>query len=404
MADLAKPLVINLAPVGGGGGVQNALSFLEQLAADSQTCEQAMVTARAGSPIERSCREHGLPTAVFDNGLAGRLAFGAGLSEVFSRGQTVFTLFGGPPWTTRGKCLNIAGCALSNLFYPEVWFWGAQPPLRRWRSELIDVYRRRWMERADYWIFETGVLARRAVELARFPAERVAVVRMACSALVDPSQVRPEAAADFEARLPAGFRLLFLCSAHRNKRLHCLPAIAVELARNGVGGVRFVLTLDEQSEYWHAIAREARSQGVEEAFCNLGPVGHTDVASLISRCGAMGTFSALESFSNNFVEAWRMGVPLLVSDRDWAREACGKGALYIEVEQAAGAAEAIARVAGEGAVREHLVQEGTRQLSTYPSPTAKYRSYLEQIRRARELGPCPERERRAITWPRIQRR
>lgn len=398
------PLILNLLTARAGGGLQNTLSLVRTLASQRpDLVHQTVAIVRGGTPIALECREAGMRTVQVADSYWGRLAIELRCRRHFARGSTCFAPFGAPMLAGSRHFLNVVGVAVSNLFYPEVPFWHEYPWHYRLKRHVVDAYRRWSIGQADYWVFETPILARRAVELARFPEARVGVVRMAPSTLVSPQAVHPEAVAGFERRLPKAFRMLFLCGANPNKRLHRLPAIARELIRAGRGNIAFITTFDPTNAWGKRVLSTAEAIGVGDLFVNLGPVAQSAVASLISCCDAMGTFSVLESFSNNFVEAWRMGKPLVVTDADWARDACGRGAIYVDPEAPRYTASVLASLASDAGWANSLAELGARQLATYPSAEGKLTTYLEHLDIAQELGPCPAKERGRIVWPSMGR-
>lgn len=395
--------IINMLPVGPqGGGLQNSLSFLNVLADDRSALEPFIVILKSGSPLHRLAEERGLPFETVHSSFSGRLKFEMKTRSRFRKSQMCFSIFGPCMVRSSGYLVNAAGCVYSNLFYPEIHFWSFLPPLKRMAKEMMDVVRRNLTMKADFWIFETQVLARRAVELCGFPPDRVGVVRMAASSLVGPEKVKPEIVEQYERRLPRGFRFLHLCGSHPNKRLHSLPLLARSIKQKADDFV-FVLTAPSSSPYIVSIMEQARVLGVERHIVNIGPCPAENVASVISCCQSMCTFSRLESFSNNFVESWRMNRPLVVSDADWARDSCGEGALYVDPDAPDACADAMVQLMRGESMQRDLIAAGSRQLAAYPDPSAKNRMYYECIAKAARLGPCLPELRREIHWPGIQR-
>lgn len=313
--------------------------------------------------------------------------------------QVCFTIFGPPMLGSQARFLNVVGCAYSNLFYPDIDFWCDLTPFRRIVRQSVDRYRFWGTAQADYWIFETEALRQRAIDLCGFPQNRVGVVRMAVSSLVSKARVDLRRRAQLDSLLPGGFRFLFLSSAIPNKRVHCAAAIAVELTRTpNLPDFVFVTTLDHGAAYTKQVVEAFAAAGMSQRLLNVGTVATDDVASLIDCCDGMCNFARLESFSNNFVEAWQMERPLVTTESDWARAACGDGALYINPEHPAQAALAIARLMSDAEERRRLIASGTRQLATYPDARQKTLLYLGQIQKAISLGPCTPAERSTIRW------
>jgi glycosyltransferase involved in cell wall biosynthesis len=390
--------VLNMLPIKEGGGLQNASSFLGSLADSAYDLRKSLALLRGSSPLVEICRRSGIPyLASAGTSNLDRLKLELFRSDIFLRRRACFTLFGPPVVASLGRTVNVVGCAYSNLFYPEIPFWSPLPPLKRVIREGIDVVRRKGLEVADFWIFETETLRRRSVELCGFPEERVSVVRMAPSLLVSKLNVEPNRSAAFSALLPSAFRILYLSGVNPNKRVHLVPRIAKQMMQMGFEDFCFVLTLDEKSSYSKDIRSVSADAGLSWHVVNVGPVAPEDVSNLINACDAMCTLSVLESFSNNFVEAWRMEKPLVVTDADWARDSCENAALYVDPTTIAAAAGFIS-LAKEPLECKRLVSQGIAQLSKFHTPKTKLEAYVRIIERAVELGPMSQESRKTIHW------
>jgi glycosyltransferase involved in cell wall biosynthesis len=394
----ADTIILNFLTIGAGGGLQNSLSLLEGLAQDRIEKKSCLAIVKESSQVQDTCIKYSIPHIPVPASLSGRLLAELTYPRKFLKGQTCFTLFGPPMLRSTGYLMNIVGCAYSNLLYPDLNFWAHLKGKARLKAELVDLYRRRGMTLADYWIFETDTLAQRAIQHCGVSKDRVGVVRMAVSRLVVPSKIMEHRKQDYLTQLSKGFPFLFLCSDNPNKRLHLLPFIAQEMIKMGVGNFCFVTTLDETSKYARELLSSFDSYGISSYLVNIGTVRPDDVASLIDSCGAMCTFSLLESFSNNFVEAWSMQKPLLVTAADWAEDSCGEAALYVKPENPQECASHMARIVRDAKLRQQLVREGSQQLSRYPTPEEKVTAYFEQIHKAVVLGPLGIAERRKLRW------
>lgn len=392
-------LLVDLTSARAGGGLQNAMSFVMSLAEDRDTAPGCLVLVAQESPLPTVCCDLGVAYLAVPH--RRRRALERSLLPHLLPGTPCFTLFaGGLPLVGGTHLLHIVGCALSNLFHPEVPFWSYVPWPRRARHHLVDVVRWRSLTQADYWIFETAELAHRAVSLAGFPRERVEVVRMAVSPAVSPSRVDAAKCAQLELTLPLPPRLLFLSSTNPNKRLHCVPRVLAAWPAELGAPPSCVLTIPPESEYARGIAKEATRLGVSDRVSFIGRVPPDDVANVIACSDAVCLFSRLESFSNNCVEAWAMGKPLVVTDAAWAHDACGPAAVYLDPESPADAASRLAHLLRSSRAQRCTVASGYRQLRSYPSAAEKYSMYLAAIMRAKSAGPCPPSVRGRIRRPR----
>ncbi|MGO8698222.1 MAG: glycosyltransferase family 4 protein [Limisphaerales bacterium] len=394
-------LVLNFLPIYEGGGLQNALSFVDTLLDKDCAGLNVQAVVRCGSEIHQKCEKAGIRCCVVANGRMGRLRFELSCRSVFKRGQVCFTHFGPIMLSSAGYLINVNGCAYCNLFYPDINCWSYLPIRQRIIAEAIDCLRRRYTSRADYWIFETEVLKERAIRLCGFPAERVGVVPMAVSRLVSPEKVNLAAKAELETSLKPGLKFLFLNSANPNKRIHLLPDLAAEMRSRGANDFVFVTTMNPESFYSRDVAARFREMKLERHFQNLGPVAPDRVASLIACADAMCNFCRVESFSNNFIEAWTMQLPLVVTDCDWAKAACGRSALYVNPENLAECALTLGRLMQDANLRRSIVEEGKLQLKKHPTSQEKTRLYFEAIDRACSLGFCERSLQNSIRWPRM---
>lgn len=378
-------IVLNFVPLKSGGGVQVGLDFIEQLRRSGKR-HQWFLVATEGTPLSRTqeCRHLQVVKKV-GNSIWSRLwfeYFGCRNLTANLKADLVYTQFG-PQWPG-ASVINIVGCAYSNLFYPEIDFWGRLPFLKRVARICVDVMRMWRLRRAHHVIFETEDLAQRAVSLTGLKAERVSWVKPSISSLVALDKMHAPTRELFEA-LPPGFKVLLLSTYNPNKNIELLPHIANALReRDPYNDVLFVITLPPRSGDLERIMRAARELGIEKRIANVGPIQHEGCSEAYRATDLVILPSQLESFSNTIAEAWTMQRPLLISDMDWARSLCGAGAAYFQYRDPQSAAEQIIRLRSDVGYYRNLVSEGERMLHTYPLPGDRFRQYLSIIE---QYGP-----------------
>jgi glycosyltransferase involved in cell wall biosynthesis len=357
-------IIINLVPIAAGGGLQNALSFLQQLPTVPELCDRAQVVCVHGSAIHQSCRVLGLDYVAVKGGVFGRLAYELWLGRRIvraSRARLVFSLFGNAPINS-GPVHRISGFAYSNIIQPEIPFWDFLRVHRRIFTKFKDKGRLWLARRADEIILETDYLRARS-EVGVFARKLLHVVRM------EPSVLVLEARTNQVSRMRASnepFDILYLSGAHPNKRIHLLAPILCGLrercAADGRALFRLVITLPESAPYTFQIQDAFAKHNALDLLKNIGPVRPHDVGALLSQVNAIVNISLLESFSNNWVEAWAFGLPLITTDADWARASCGSSAIYIDPTKPAEAVELLyGSLTSERRLRE-LADAGYRQL------------------------------------------
>jgi glycosyltransferase involved in cell wall biosynthesis len=198
--------------------------------------------------------------------------------------------------------------------------------------------------------------------------------------------------------MPKKFRVLLISGFQKHKNIPLLPKIAAALKRQwAMDDVSFVITLPPQHDGTKQLIAEADSLNVDSMIYNFGPVPETGCAELYSAVDAVILPSAIESFSNTIAEAWSMRKPLLISDLDWARSACGDGAIYFNYNDPNDAASKIVQMRQDAAAVERLLEAGSRMLGTYSTSEQRFLEYLSIIesRHRREIrddaaGVAPE--------------
>ena len=373
MAPVTSDVVlINLVPVGAGGGLQNALSFLTQLA-PLNDAPKFIVACRAGSKVHDKCEELKLPYAVFpDSGLSRAVAEFGGLAKLArkSNAKVIFTLFGAPP-VISGNVTTISGFALSNIIQREVPFWNFLP----WRSRIVkqvkDWFRLQAALRSDEIILETRYLYERA-KGGVFANKVLHIVEMEPSVLVTASgHVKTAHGND-------GFLdILYLSSPHPNKRIHLMAPIISELDHLGIAS-RLVVTMPMGAAYARVVEQAFIDNGVEERIKNIGPVEPKNVADALHNVDAVVNIALLESFSNNWVEAWTAKKPLISTDADWARASCENAAIYIDPLNAKDAALKIQNgLKGQ----DQLLNNGNVRIKELSGGKTKIEKYLDILKR-----------------------
>jgi glycosyltransferase involved in cell wall biosynthesis len=370
-------VIINFLPISSGGGLQNALSFVNELPRNSLS--ECIFIVRRNSLIEDALNRKKFKTLSVKEGLLNRLQFELFARQHFKRDDVCFTFFGPPILSLIGYTHNINGFAYSNLLYPNLDFWWFQPTHKKVKSKVIDLYRKYSMSFADELIYETDILKKRALQDPLLKGINSHVVKMAASSLVSPSKI-DDSDPEFEiVKNLDGFKLLFLSGSQPNKRikefvqtLHVLNQISEKKAY-------MILTMNKEDSYYQSIQKSAEQFGVLKYIVNMKTVLPRKVSTLISHCDALVNVALLESFSNNYIEAWKMSKLLFVTNADWAKHNCGKAAQYIDVNSPGSSANLILYSMQN---KSPILAEIKAHLETFPTSSDKNAQYLEIIKKA----------------------
>jgi hypothetical protein len=362
-------LFINLVPITVGGGLQNAINFLLNIDFSTFKTKSILIVIRDNSTLIDICNKKNFKYKVIKKGFLSRLYY-----ELFfysnKTNSVIFTLFGTKPilsWNT----FTITGCAYSNLFYPEIDFWGYLPIKQRIVKKLKDIYRFNNVKSSNVVIFETDLLRKKAVSEFGFESNNTYVVKMAVSSLIKETEPIN--------RNDKVFKILYLGSAHPNKRQHLIPKIIGQLLNNSYTNFQFIVTMNKNLEYTKNVLDDIDKNNLEKYFLNLEYVNNTEVDQLISSCDAMINIAKLESFSNNFVEAWQMKKLLLVTDADWSRDSCGNAAFYLDVENLEILSNQLIGIITNNSLRNEIILNGENHIQSYPSPIEKMTLFVDII-------------------------
>lgn len=375
-------IILNFVPLKSGGGVQVGLDFIAQLKQHDDKHKWYLV-ATEGTPFEQ-CEETDRfrMLQLVKRDVISRTWFEhVGCRPIVgkARAAIIYTQFG-PQWPG-ASVAQVAGCAYSNLLYPDLNFWAGLPLIARLKKAFIDKSRLRRIKSADAVIFENKTLADRAIYVIGLNPSRVFHVRPAVSSLI--ALDTPHCpTADRTKEIPRGFRILLLSTYNINKRMEMIPPVASILREKyGLSNVIFVLTLPPELKATRMIISEAKRSGVAGNVFNLGPVPPEGCSELYRACNATVLPSRLESFSNNIAESWFHRLPMFISDLDWAHSACGDGAIYFRHGDPESLAEQIASSLSRPSQLEDVAKRGLAMLQTYPNGRERFEQYRAIIER-----------------------
>ena len=384
-------IYLNFLNAPSGGGLQNSASFLQTLVSQNVNLDDFTCFVLKGTILEKLCLENSIRHFSVKRGVLSKTLFELFAIFKLKKGETVFATFGPPLLFTNGYTCNVGGMAISNVFYPEVKFWDYLPLFSKLLKKIKDRYRVSRYKKLDIWIFETQLLADKAINNYCFPQDRVHVIKMAPSALVSVDYI--DRSIDYGLDRSKKY-ILMLCSAHPNKRHHLLPKLASKLKAHGTDDVVFIFTTND-NKYYEGVELTIRELNVENFFKNVGPVAPENVATLINAVDYVMNISLLESFSNNFVEAWAMQKPLITVREEWAFSAAKQAALYLDIKYGEIDLHSFYSALSSNAL--DVVRHGAEILKEYPTATEKNIQYLDLIKKASEVGSLSPKIRRRIS-------
>ena len=186
------------------------------------------------------------------------------------------------------------------------------------------------------------------------------------------------------SRVDEGGLFTFLCVAvyFPNKNLEVLVEAAKRLRSLAQRPFRCLLTINpEQHPAARKLLANIEREKVGDILVNIGSQPPDRLRAIYSSADAFILPTLLESFGRPYVEAMHYGLPILTSDRDFARERCQDAALYFDPLDADTIASAMARVMEDRNLRQRLAEKGRRILAqalTWDEIAARFVEVLER--------------------------
>ncbi len=371
-------ILLNTTTLNKGGALQTSLNFIQQLL--REPAEFTWRLALSGTLAkELAAAGTALPddTAVFEQSPAkdrpARQRLRA-LSDEWSP-DAVLT-FSGPAYV-KFQQPHILGCsepwvthagkaAYQMLSFPVEW-------LKVWSTTQ---YKKSWFRAADRWIMQTENSRQGLHRRLKIPLDRIAVISNSCG------QRYHDAAAEVRPFPEPTAKVRFFCFAapYKHKNLRVLPAIAAAFAKlEPAREFEIVVTLPEGPD-WQALQVQAEKLGIGPRFVNIGPVPIVQGPAAFRSCDLLLLPTLLETFSGTYPESMAMGLPIVTSDLDFARDTCQDAALYYPPQDTMAAAKQLQKLLADRGLWEGLINAGKRRLRDFPTPAQRKEMYFQEVR------------------------
>lgn len=251
------------------------------------------------------------------------------------------------------------------------------------REKLIVAYGRRACQKLLPRlpvIVQTEVVRDRLVSLYGFDPKRIAVIPNSCPSLSGRRDIQPRDE-NGESR-PFTFLSISQYYPHKNFEILCdaMKIVSQRTSRQ----VRCVMNISpEQHPRARKLLQRVEREGLETQVVNLGWIPTRERLEQVYRSAdAYILPSLMETFSFTYLEAMRFGLPVLTSDRDFARHRCRDAALYFDPLDVESVADCMLRVVNDPELRRKLIINAevlVEQVPPWESVAAQFVAVLEQI-------------------------
>ncbi len=245
-----------------------------------------------------------------------------------------------------------------HMFYPEAVWRDFVPLITRMTIRYHCQNLRRIIKHEKPLLIAQTDAAREHI-VDTFGGDRVVVSPNSLSAesIKGTASEMPEALAEFADKR----RFFCLTRYYAHKNLEVFLDL-FSRHREQLADAAVFVTLNRQKGGAGPFLDRIRRAGLEKSIVNLGEIPQQELASYFGHMDGMILPTLLESFSGTYGEAMSFGVPILTSDRDFARSICDSAAQYFDPLDPGSICAAIRRVIDEPGRSEELVHAGRARL------------------------------------------
>ena len=367
-------ILINTSNLYVGGGLQVALSFLNELKQMHTEHEYHMFLSQAvAKQVDQSSFPGNFTFYLIEKSPASlktRKKIVAQLDSLEEQIQPdiVFTVFGPGYWKPKSK--HLMGFADGWVYNPDSVAYDRLPFLKRIKMRLHGKYKSYYLQRdAGYYVLETEDAKNKLAKTVGLNQDDIFVVGNTYSEIFNDKNLISEDNTHY-IKLPAKqngeFRLVYIAHNHINKNLQIINKILPFL--EGLN-IKFVLTLDEES-FQNLFPHPT------EKVINLGPIPQKSCPSVYEQSDALFAPTLLETFSAAYPEAMKMEKPILTSNYSFATDVCQDAAMYFDPLDPQDIAEKIKQLVNNKALQDALVEKGTKRVKEFETARSRAEKYV----------------------------
>ncbi|EXS32112.1 glycosyltransferase [Acinetobacter sp. 826659] len=360
-------ILIDSSIVSKGGGVQVALSIIENITADKDFEVVCVVNTEIDKQLSLSARNN-IKHYYIENIEPIYKKFSQGkrisLIEKKHNPDFVFVVFGPAYW--KPKATTLQGFALGKMLYEKELNIGVKEKILNFIKKKIF----QWTH--SYLLVETELVKTKLANYLGYSQEEIFVIGNSYSPNFKKNVLANEGLITKQKNI---FQILVPGSYYPHKNLEQIILSLVEIKMSSIlkNKIKILFTIPESSPDWKNLLNLAKQHQVDEFIATVGFVPNSRFAELYLQSNAIICASLVESSTAVFPEAFLANRPLLVSDRPFATELCEDAALYFNPLDEKSIANAILELSGNEKLQQLLVENGKKVLlKNYPSAEQKW--------------------------------
>jgi glycosyltransferase involved in cell wall biosynthesis len=369
-----KKNLINATNLHYGGGVQVAVSFINEIISNKQNKDLKNISIYLSNKVNNSLLNSNKKAKIFFKCLVHDI-YGLNLRSLkfyksLSEFNTVFTIFG-PLYKIYTPFKSVVGFAQPWIIYPKNDCYKMLPFFLKIKMRLKYYIQSIFFKRADVIVVELEHVKKRLEKTLNISANRICVVHNCVSSIYYEKKLwQTVDVPNFNGYL----RLGYLGRNYLHKNTSIFPKIAKELNKTYNMKVLFYVTFSEQE--WKSCSIEFK-----EVSVNVGELKIAQCPHFYKSMDAMIFPSLLECFSSMPLETMFMKKPLFASDRVFNREICGSFANYFDPLSPIDAANKISNIFLNKYPKHEDLHKAQEHAINFSSPKKRAEKYLNLISR-----------------------
>lgn len=356
-----------------GGGIQVGLSVIHNLANDLDFKTILICSPQIDAQLSDEIRNklyayHIIPNVPF-YGKINQAKYISKLENQYKPDQ-VFVVFGPSYW--RPKTNNLQGFALGKMLYPEIRKYYPSK-FQQFKEEVFDLIKQKlFFRNVGNFVVETNVVKSRLVSKLNIDPDKVFVISNSYSPAFKERLIQRSN----KVAPPKNRIIVFIPSSfYHHKNLLILPEVMRQLRKLTKKNVFFKFTIPADSKGWKLIQNLSEELDVDDYIFTIGHVHNNLICDEYLSSNIVLCPSLVESSTAVFPESFIAKRPLLVSDRDFARDLCGDAALYFDPLDPLDIAKQIQKIIEDTVLYETLVTNSAKALeNNYLLPDEKWKA------------------------------
>ena len=165
------------------------------------------------------------------------------------------------------------------------------------------------------------------------------------------------------------FKFVSITSFYDHKNLGVINKLIPLLIKEKIK-CKFVLTLPKD-------VFEKHFDSGSPYLINIGPMNIDACPYVYDKCDSLFLPTLAECFSVSYLEAMKMGIPILTSDYPFSRNVCGKAAVYFDPYDMDHILSSIKKITSDNNFYSSMVKAGKERLKYYPNSHQRTKKYID---------------------------